>query len=71
MTKAERQREYRKRLRSGLAPYRIDIGDDVFSTLLYRGWLNDETAQQPEAVRAALSRMAREWARTTNPFLVK
>lgn len=66
---ADRQRAMRRRDRQRQVPHRIDVGEDVFSALVYVGWLPADQVDDPEAVRAALTRMASAWAKSANPFL--
>lgn len=69
MTAADRQRAKRRRSQRGLVPHRIDIDDAVFESLYHARLLQRSEASDPRKVRAALSKMAQDWARRVNPFL--
>jgi hypothetical protein len=66
---ADRQRALRRRDKQRVVPHRIDVGEDVFSALEHVGFLSPDQVDDPEAVRAALTRMASAWAKSANPFL--
>jgi hypothetical protein len=51
---AERMRRYRERRRSGLRCLNIELRETEIDTLIRKGLLNQETRNDPEAIRNAL-----------------
>jgi hypothetical protein len=61
-TKAERQRQYRKRQARGVGVYRVPTRFDVVEALIDAGRISEEESLDQVAVGDALSRIAVEWA---------
>ena len=61
---AERQRAWRRRLRKGLAVYRIEVKrDPLIATLLDSGRLTEFEALNPAKVEAAIAEVVNDWPR--------
>lgn len=69
MSAADRQRRFRERQRKGLLTSAVDYGNDVLRTLEYLKLLSERDFDDPEKVRAALSKFVAMAAPQFNPYL--
>ena len=59
-----RQERYRRRLRDGIAVYRIAASQDlVLNALIDSGWLTEEESLDCKCVEEALREVVADWAR--------
>jgi hypothetical protein len=61
-TKAERQRQYRKRQARGVGVYRVPARSDILEALIDSGRVTEDEALSQTIVGEALSQIAIEWA---------
>jgi hypothetical protein len=69
MSPADRSRAYRQRLKHGAMAARVDVGEEVFTAMQYRGWTKGDREIPDAEMRRYLARALSEWARSTCPFV--
>ena len=63
MTRRDRQRRYRKRRRSGIAVYPVEINGDVVAMLVRLRWLSERDVHDKDTVARAIAALLADTAK--------